>query len=133
MEFTSGDIGALDTGVASFNDCVGACGVKDVQIVKEFSSKTSTECAAIKVKVVYEDCFFAVGLPPLVQVTTAAPDEHTFDALVRPITEISNGQCAYFRVSFGADSENTCYPQCGGGESGRVAFNILAYQGGECQ
>jgi len=69
-----------------------------------------------------------------VQVTTAAPDEHTLDALVRPITDISNGQCAYFRVSFGIANEgNSCYPQCGGSFPGRVAFNILAYQGGECQ
>jgi hypothetical protein len=130
--------GADELPTASLNDCLGSCGIASVEVVKEFTTLVAGECAAYKVKVVYEPCFFAVGLPPLIQVSTAAPDEHDFDAEVRQISDISNGQCLYFRVALRTPLEaQTCYPACAGASSvqpvGVVAFSILAYQGGECQ
>ena len=122
---------------ASLNDCVGSCGLQQPEVVKEFTTLVDGECAAYKIKILYEHCFFAVGLPPLVQVSTAAPDEHNFNAEVRQISDISNGQCLYFRVALRTATESTCYPQCAGASVaqpvGVVAFSILAYQGGECQ
>jgi hypothetical protein len=120
----------------SLDDCVGSCGIKDVQFSKIFSTLVVDECVALKIKLVYDDCFFAKGLPPLVFTSTCAPNEHTYDAEVRNICDISNGQCAYFRVGIRGDAGQTCYPQCTSAAdlpAGQVAFNIEAVQGDECK
>jgi hypothetical protein len=122
----------------SLNDCVGHCGIASVEVVKQFTALAVQECTAYKIKVVYDACYFAVGLPPLLRVATCAPNEHTFNAEVRNICDISNGQCAYFRVALReAGSEGACYPVCSEPEqvqpTGAVAFNIEASQGSECQ
>ena len=120
------------------NDCLGACGIADAVAVKRYGSGNlaAGECDAYKIKVTYDPCYFAVGLPPLVQSSTCAPNEHTYDAKVRQICDISNGQCAYFRVGL-KEGPTTCYPVCAGSTApqpaGVVAFNILAQQGTECQ
>ena len=128
--------GADPLPTAYINDCLGSCGIASVQVVKEFATRTVGECAAYKVKVVYDACYFAVGLPPLLQVSTCAPSEHNFNAEVRNICDVSNGQCAYFRVGL-KEAGSACYPQCAGSQSaqpaGVVAFTITALQGTECQ
>jgi hypothetical protein len=133
VEFDGGEV--LPT--AQLSDCLGSCGIASVEVVKEFTTLAIGECAAYKIKVVYDACYFAHGLPPLLQVSTCAPNEHNFDARVRNICDISNGQCAYFRVALRGSNENGCYPECAGAAqpqpAGNVAFNILASQGSECQ
>ena len=117
-------------------DCLGVCGIKDAVFAKIFAEIVDGECLAFKIKLLYEDCYFAKGLPPLVFTSTCAPDEHTYDAEVRNICDISNGQCAYFRVGLQSGSA-TCYPQCppssGDLPAGQVAFNVYAIQGNECK
>jgi len=129
--------GALTDPIITVNlsDCVGSCGIKLVDFVKVFSTLVADECVALKIKLVYEDCFYARGLAPLLLVSTAAPDEHTYDAEVRAISDISNGQCAYFRVGIHPAGQNTCYPQCGTStlSTGQVVFDVYALQGNECK
>ena len=123
------------------------CGVKHAELVKIYGARTGTavltaseqlfpgECAAFKIKVAYDDCYFACGFVPNLQVTACAPDEHHYNALVRPLCGISNNQHAFFRVDIYPNA--TCYPECAETVAtmpqGVVAFNIVATQGNECK
>ena len=136
VEFAEGSTKTDPVLTVALDDCVGSCGIKDVQFAKVFSSLVQDECLALKIKLIYEDCYFAKGLPPLVFTSTCAPNEHTYDAEVRNICDISNGQCAYFRVGLRVEGSASCYPQCGSAAdlpAGQVAFNIEAVQGAECK
>jgi len=114
------------------------CGVKHAELAKIYRGDGHlfpAECIAFKVKVAYDDCYFACGFVPNLQVTTCAPDEHHYNALVRPLCAISNNQHAFFRVDIFENAE--CYPTCIRDTiptaEGVVAFNILATQGDECK
>ena len=116
------------------------CGVKHAELVKIYPTTVAhllgAECIAYKIKVAYDDCYFACGFVPNLQVTTCAPDEHTFNALVRPLCSLNNNQHAFFRVDVFPNA--TCYPACDAltppapTTEGIVEFNILATQGAEC-
>jgi len=118
------------------------CGVKHAELAKIYrgvSTLLGVECVAYKIKVAFDDCYFACGFVPNVQVTTCAPDEHTYNALVRPLCSLNNNQHAFFRVDIFPNA--TCYPNCvfatstpqNPTDQGVVAFNILATQGAECK
>lgn len=120
--------------IVKVNEFASALGIADALLVKQFTNLLADECLAFKVKVIYSDCYFARGYPPLLQVSTCGPDEHTFDAEVKDLCSISNGQQAFFRVSLFESTTPSCYPVCAATpEAGQVVFNILATQGNECQ
>lgn len=116
---------------ASLSDYVPLCGFKEPVVVKSIDKLLKDdcrECLAFKVKVAYDDCYYAKSYPPLLQVTTAAADAHNFCAHVKPLLCESNTQHAWFRVSIPKQTED-CYPTCnddGNHEAGQVTFNILA-------
>jgi hypothetical protein len=118
------------------------CGVKHAELVKIYTATQQLlpeSCIAFKIKVAYDDCYFACGFVPNLQVSTCAPDEHHYNANVRQICSISNNQHAFFRVDLFPNA--ACYPACTvptatatvPTDEGVVAFNILAVQGSECK
>jgi hypothetical protein len=121
---------------ATLNEFAPLCGIADVQFIRTFDQLAAGECFAFKVKVIYEQCYFGRGYPPLLFVSTCGADEHTYNATVRDLCASSNGQVAYFRIGLSvAGTNDTCYPNCGTAslETGQVAFNIFAIQGNECK
>lgn len=112
------------------------CGIKSADFVKVIQQTVIGECLAFKLKVAFDDCYFACGYPPLVLTSTCAVDDHTYNAEVRNICSTSNGQHAFFRVSlFEQGGTTTCVPTCEAGvlsDFGEVRFNIYAIQGDDC-
>ena len=112
--------------------------VASVVVERSVNALTDGEKAAFEVQVQFPSiCFFTPGLPPTLQVSTAAADENTYDAVVRPISSISNGQIVYFRVALRPDAPGTCYPSSREEdniqEAGSIIFSFIATQGCECQ
>ena len=130
--------GASVLPTADLRSLVPAKNISAVKATRQLNQLAAGECAAYEVEVLYDDkCFFVAGLPPLLQVSTCAPGERNFDAIVKPMCDISNSQAAFFRVALRGPTEASCYPECAGSDAtqpvGQVNFNIVATQGSECR
>jgi hypothetical protein len=134
--FPDAAISAVTVPYAEVSHYSPSQGVKSAELVKVFSESAllPDSCAAYKIVVAFDECYFAKGFVPLLNVTACAPDEHSFNASVRPICGLSNNQHAYFRVDLYPSA--SCYPTCVTGAGitvpGKVTFNIHAAQGNEC-